>query len=78
MYLKKYMIMLQSPVSLCSPHDRPVNPKKWGVEAKKRTSIGELADREDGRLVPQSNHCIGVWMPGSFIDKREGSNEELN
>ena len=65
----KNMIMLQSPILLCSPHNRPVN---------KRTSIRELADREDGRLVPQNNHCIGAWMPGSFIDQREGSNKELN
>ena len=46
----------------------------WG---KEETLIGEPADREDGRLVPQNNHLIGVWMPGSFIDQRERSNEEL-
>ena len=39
--------------------------------------IREPADWEDGRLVPQNNHLIGVWMPGSFIDQRERSNEEL-
>ena len=27
--------------------------------------------------MPQNNHLIGVWMPGSFIDQRERSNEEL-
>ena len=41
------------------------------------TLIGELADWEDGRLAAQNNHLIGVWIPGSFIDQRERSNEEL-
>ena len=36
-----------------------------------------MADREDGRQAPQNNHLIGVWIPGSFIDQRERSNEEL-
>ena len=48
--------------------------KKRGVEGRK-TLIGEPADREDGRLVPQNHHLIGVWMPGSFIDQKR--NEEL-
>ena len=42
-----------------------------------RTLIREPADREDGKLVPQNNHLIGVWMPGPFIDQRERSAEEL-
>ena len=29
----------------------------WG---KEETLIGEPADQEDGRLVPQNNHLIGV------------------
>ena len=37
-------------------------------EGKEETLIGEPADREDGRIVPQNNHLIGVWMPDSFID----------
>jgi len=32
---------------------------------------------EDGRLAPQNNHLVGVWMPGSFIEQRERGNEEL-
>ena len=32
----------------------------WGKE--------EPAAQEDGRLVPQNNHLIGVWKPGSCID----------
>ena len=50
--------------------------EKRGVEGRK-TPIGELADREDGRLAPQNNHLIGAWMPGSSMDQREGSREEL-
>ena len=46
----------------------------WG---KEETLIGEPADWEDGRLVPQNHHLTGFWMPGSFIDQRERSNEEL-
>ena len=50
--------------------------KKRGVEGRK-TLIGEPADREDGRLAPQNNRLIGAWMPGSFMDQRERSSEEL-
>ena len=41
------------------------------------TLIEELADWEDGKLAPQNNYLPGVWIPGSFIDQRERSNEEL-
>ena len=41
----------------------------WG---KEETLIREPADQEDGKLAPQNNHLIGVWMPGSFIDQRWG------
>ena len=41
--------------------------KRWGLRQGKRL---QLADQEDGRLAPQSNHLIGVWMPGSFLDQR--------
>ena len=45
------------------------NTKCWG---KEETLIGEPADLEDGRLVPQNNHFIEVWVPGSYIDQRWG------
>ena len=45
--------------------------------AKEEALIREPADRDDGRLAPQNNHLLGVWMPGSFIEQRERSNEEL-
>ena len=41
------------------------------------TLFRKPSDQEDGRLAPQNNHLIGIWMPGSFIDQREKSNEEL-
>ena len=44
---------------------------------KEETLIGELSDHEDGKLAPQNNLLIGVWVPGSFIDQRERRNEEL-
>ena len=65
-----------SPSSLCSLHDRPVNPRDE-VLRQEETLVGELADQQDGRLAPQNNHLIGVWMPGSFIEQRERGNEEL-
>ena len=46
-------------------------------EARNMTLFRELADQEDGRLISQNKHLIRVWMPGSFIDQRERSNEEL-
>ena len=44
--------------------------ERWGVEARKRLT-GELADQEDGRLAPQNNHLVGVWMPASFVELEE-------
>ena len=46
----------------------------WG---KEETLIWEPNDRENGRLASQNNDLIRVWMPGSFIDQSERSNEEL-
>ena len=67
-------IMLLSPSSLCSLHDRLVNPGQstWetGAKARNVTLFRKSADWEDGRLMSQNNHLIGVWMPGSFIEQR--------
>ena len=68
------LLLLLSPSSLCLAHDRPMNPRDE-VLRQKETLIREPADREDGRLVPQNHHLIGVRMPGSFIDQRERSNK---
>ena len=61
--------------SLCLTHNRPMNPRDE-VSRPGRDFNGEPADPEDGRLVPHNRHRIGVWMPGSFINQRERSNEE--
>ena len=42
--------------------------ERGGVDAWNMTLFRNLAYREDGRLMSQSNHLVGVWMPGSFID----------
>ena len=59
--------LLPSPRSLCSPRNRPMNQRR-GAEAKNTTLFGNLADREDGRLVSLKNHLIWVWLPVSFIE----------
>ena len=41
------------------------------------TLFGKLTDQEDGRLTSQNNHLVGVWMPISLIDQREGGVEEV-
>ena len=61
------MLLLPSPSSLCSPHDRPVNRRR-DVEARNMTLFRKPADREDGRLVSLKNHLLRVWMPVSFIE----------
>ena len=43
--------------------------QRRGVEARNLSLFGELADQEDGKLMSQNNHFVGVWMPGSFIEK---------
>ena len=64
-------LLLWSPSLLCSPHDKPMNLRDEGLR-QERDFIWGPTDREDGRLAPQSNHLIGAWMPGSFIDQRWG------
>ena len=70
------MILLPSPSSLCSPHNRPVNQRR-GVEARNTSLFRKPEDREEGRLKSQNNHLIGVWMPVSFIVQRGGGDEEV-
>ena len=67
------MALLPSPRLLCLPHDRPMNLRDevWR-QGRDFNLMGKPADREDGRIAPQSNHLIGVWMPGSFIEMRGG------
>ena len=62
--------MLLSPSSLCSPHNRPVNPRQ-GVEARNLISWLRRC-----RLVSHSNHLLRDWIPSSFVGS-ERSNDEL-
>ena len=68
--------LLPSPSLVCSSHHRPTN-LSFRVLRQGGDLIRGTADQEDGRLAPQNNHLIRVWMPGYFIDQRERSNEEL-
>ena len=41
------------------------------------TLFRKPANREDGRLISQSNHLVRVWMPVSFMDsEREREREK--
>ena len=53
---------------------RDYESRRPGVEARMRL-FGKPADQEDGRVIPQTNHLIGVWMPSSFMDQRLGSGQ---
>ena len=46
-------------------------------EARNMTLFRELADQEDGRLISQNDHLIGVWVPTSFIEQRGKGGEEV-
>ena len=68
--------MLLSPNSLCLLHDRPINPRQ-GVEARNMILFEKPAD-QDGRLMSQSNHLVGIWMPGSFTEPERGAMRNEN
>lgn len=56
----------------CSAHhDRRWICARWGDEARKIT-LFKKADQDNGRLVPQNNHLVKAWLPGSFLDERWG------
>ena len=73
---KKTKILSPTPLAfrsasvLCSPHNRPVNLRDEVSRQGIVTLLGELADREDGKLMSQNNHLTWVWMPCSFMDQR--------
>ena len=57
------------------PRDLPHPGLKTGSPTASQTDSlpTELRGKpEDGRLAPQNNHLLGVWMPGSLIDQRQG------
>ena len=44
--------------------------KRRGVKARNMTLFRKPADQVDGRLMSQNNHLVGVWLPGSFMNKK--------
>ena len=46
--------------------------ERQGVETRNMTLFGKLTQQEDGRLMSQNHHLVGVWMLGSFMDQRWG------
>ena len=46
--------------------------ERQGVEARNMNLLEKPADQEDGRLISQSNHLVGIWMAGSLQSQREG------
>ena len=69
-------MILLSPGSLCSLHNRPMKPRDEVLRQGRdfNRGAGKLRRRQLG---PQNNHLTEVWMAGSFIDHRERSNEKL-
>lgn len=58
-------------------HDGPVNHKMKCKRQEKQPyseTVQSVADRQDGRLMSQDKHLVGVWNPVLLWD-REG--EEL-
>ena len=62
-------LLLLSSSSLSSPYKRTTEEVlRQGIA----TLFGKLADREEGRLLSQNNHIIGVWVPFFCFLKKEG------
>ena len=68
--------MLPSPSLLCSPHNRTMNLRDEVLRQGKRL-YSESSWLRGWQASASNNHLTGVWMPGSFIDQRESSNEEF-
>ena len=66
-----------SGVPLPSPPDRPMNQRGKVLRQARDFNLGASRLR-NGRLASQNNDLIRVWMPGSFIDQSERSNEDSN
>ena len=67
------MQMLLSPSLLCLPHNRSVNLRDEVSQGIRL--FGKPADREDGRLMSQSNHIVEGLEARFFYRTRESSNE---
>ena len=62
--LNKAASVKKSKLALLAARQEVLRQGKW--------LYSKAADQEDGRLAPQNNHLIGVWMPDSFLDQRWG------
>ena len=65
-----------SPNSLCIPHNRPMIQRDEVLRQGRDFDWGASWLRKC-QASASNNHLFGVWNPGSFIDQRERSNEEL-
>ena len=52
-----------------TPHTTGQGIRETRCRGKENCFIQKAADQQDGRLVPQNNHLIRVWMPGSSTDQ---------
>ena len=71
-----WLILLPSPSSLCSLHNRPMNLRDV-VFRTENDFIQKVSWCKDGRLMFQNNHLVEVWMPVSFIEQRGEGVEEV-
>ena len=61
------VLLLLSSSSLSSLHKRPERLTEEVLRQGIATLFGKLADWEEGRLMSQNNHIIGVWVPFFFF-----------
>ena len=72
------VLLLLSSSSLSSLHKRPERLTEEVLRQGIATLFGKLADWEEGRLMSQNNHIIGVWVPFFFsLEKRRKGGEEV-
>ena len=75
-YCENKELLSLSPNSLCLPQNRPMIQRDEVLRQGRDFHWGASWLRKC-RASASKNHLLGVWMPGSFIDHRERSNEEL-
>ena len=69
-------LLLLNPSSLCSLHHKPINCRQ-DFELRNTALFGKLPDQEGVRLMSKNNYLFGFWMLVSFIEQREGRDEEV-
>ena len=65
--MNKHRHVTKSKLALLTTQQADESERRGG-EAKNMTLFRKPADQIDGRLTSRSNHLIGAWMPGSFIE----------